>query len=278
MSIAKEVFRQQWENSIKNLEYEVTHCTDYEIFPLFQKYIKKDSYILENGCGLGRWVHFYSRLGYNICGLDWDEKIIKLINEQFPELKVYHGDSRQTNFEDNTFDVILSLGTFEHSEEGPEMAIKESIRILKNGGILICSMPYFSPLLKLKVAMKEVYRMFRYYSIFMNYKRYKKQLIKKFNHVYPSIMIKNNSDPNFFEYYFSHKYFLSLFSIPNTDILEHYTSFGIDGLFFVFKKIVGVWDYKECKVKLNPLGTILYKILPNQLYNLHNIIVIKKVQ
>ncbi len=192
-------------------------------------------------------------------------------------MKVYCGDSRFTNFEDNTFDVILSLGTFEHSEEGPERAIKESIRILKTGGILICTMPYFSPLLKIKTILKEFYRKIRYRNKIKEYNRYKDNLINKFWDIYPSINIKKQTTPNFFEYYFSHRAFLSYFNQSNIEILEHRTAFGKDGLYFVFKNIVCVWDYQKCEVKLNLFGKFLYKILPAHLYNLHNVIVVKKI-
>lgn len=277
MNISKSIFDSQWRINFNLIEKEVNACIKYEIYPLFEKYIKPTDKILENGCGAGRWVIFYHRKGYDITGIDWSETTINNLKNLYPELNVLCADSRKTNFPDNYFDVILSLGTFEHAEEGPQSAIKESLRILKPNGIMICTMPYFSFFLKIKTIFKEIYRLFKYNNrMYTLYRNYRKNLILKFFHIYPSIMIKGLDQPYFFEYYFSHKEFLKLFMYKNLEILESFTAFSKDGLYFSLKNIVGKWDYDRSTVKFNLLGKFIYKIFPVRLYNLHNVVVVKK--
>lgn len=44
------------------------------------------------GCGLGKWVYFFHINGYDIEGIDWDEKIANIIKKYYPELKVTVGE------------------------------------------------------------------------------------------------------------------------------------------------------------------------------------------
>ncbi|MEG8988156.1 hypothetical protein VJY32_00120 [Ignavibacteria bacterium 4148-Me] len=139
-------------------------------------------------------------------------------------------------------------------------------------------MPHYSLFLKLKVFLKEFYRKIKYGGNKYNvYNAYKNKLLNKRLNIFPSIMISGLEQPEFFEYYFSHKAFLQFFNLPNLEILEHFTSFGKDGLFFIFKKFIGRWDYSRSQVKLNLLGKIIHSFLPKKLYNLHNVVVAKRI-
>ena len=48
----------------------------------------------------------------------------------------------------DVFDAIISIGVVEHRHAGPEVFLYEMRRILKPGGILMISVPYFNPLRK----------------------------------------------------------------------------------------------------------------------------------
>ena len=132
----------------KTLEFVLRHC-------------KKDSEILEAGCGVGPWVHILDNLGYNITGLDYSRKALDIARKFNDNLKLIEGDVNSFQFSDNVFDVILSWGVLEHFSEGPIKSLTEKNRVLKAGGHLILGMPprnllrlLLQPLFKFKEWLK----------------------------------------------------------------------------------------------------------------------------
>jgi len=276
MTVAKQIFEKQWETSASYLWNEVNNCTNYEIYDVIKEYLRPEFKILENGCGKGKWVIHFSELGYDIEGLDWSQETINKLLSVYPKAKCYVKDSRNTEFENNRYDIILSFGTFEHVPEGPQKAIMESLRILKRGGILICTMPYYSPFLRVKVLLKEFYRKIKYDKIkYRKYREDKMQLNNSYD-IYPS-MIHFDGELEFFEYYFSSKQFKKYFSGFNVKIIKYARVFKNDGLFFVFGSLIGKWDYSKGVLVPNYLGKILLRIIPSKLYALHNLMVLEKL-
>lgn len=129
-------FDSQWSQHFKNLEAQVDRAAQYDILPMFLKYLPKNGTILEAGCGSGRWLFYFSRNGYNIVGIDWSKETVKCIREYDPTITAYQGDCGATTFPDDYFETILSLGTYEHDSEGPQKSLIESHRILKTNGII----------------------------------------------------------------------------------------------------------------------------------------------
>lgn len=116
----------------------------------FIKYLPKTGKIVEAGCGLGYYVLALDRRGYNIEGVEWSRKSIKLINKRYPNLQVKAGDVRKLTVKDGYYSGYISLGVMEHSQSGPEDYLKEAYRVLKRGGVAIISVPYFNLLRRLK--------------------------------------------------------------------------------------------------------------------------------
>jgi len=99
---------------------------------------------------MGRWVYYLKMLGYNIEGIDYAEKIVKRLNDRFPSLKIRREDILSIKVPDNYYEAYISLGVFEHFEDGPDQAIAEAKRVVANKGIMIVSIPTLNPLRKLK--------------------------------------------------------------------------------------------------------------------------------
>lgn len=99
--------------------------------------------ILEGGCGTGKYVYAYRKLGYNIIGVDFATELIRRAKEDIdPTLPVYEADITQLPFDDGYFGCYYSGGVIEHFEEGPDRALKEARRVLKTGGLLLATVPY----------------------------------------------------------------------------------------------------------------------------------------
>ena len=98
--------------------------------------------LLDAGCGLGDWVLFLEREGFEITGLDISRKTVGQLRERFPDSDFQAGDIRDTGMEDNAFDACFPWGVFEHFEDGPGDCLREAFRILKPGGLLFASVPF----------------------------------------------------------------------------------------------------------------------------------------
>lgn len=103
----------------------------------------EDSVVLEGGCGLGKFLFFLKEKGYkNLIGVDSTEKPLELIKQHDSSIDVREGDVRDLPIDDQTVDMYLSMGVIEHFEEGPQIALQEAFRVLKDNGILIVAVPY----------------------------------------------------------------------------------------------------------------------------------------
>ena len=106
--------------------------------------------ILDGGCGVGRYVIAYRKLGYDISGVDFSSNIIRRIKKEVNEnLPVYAADVTALPFKDGSFDCYFSGGVIEHFEEGPDAPLREARRVLKEGGVLLATVPYINLLRRL---------------------------------------------------------------------------------------------------------------------------------
>ena len=112
-----------------------------EVLDLNSKYFTPKDYLLEAGCGMGRFVKYYHDRGWNIRGVDFAEKAIEKVKEYDPALKVDFADCTNLPYEDETFDGYLSFGVVEHMEEGPDVFLKEAHRVLKPTGKALITVP-----------------------------------------------------------------------------------------------------------------------------------------
>ena len=117
---------------------------------LFEKYLPKDEKILEGGCGLGPYLLYFSKKGYEIIGIDYNQEPLDKIKKYDNTVNVKMMDVRSLKFPDEFFGGYLSLGVIEHFPEGPQKAIEEANRVLNKGGIFIVQVPIMNIFLMLK--------------------------------------------------------------------------------------------------------------------------------
>ncbi len=94
----------------------------------------RDAAILDLCCGEGRYTSIFSKLGYNVLGLDLSETLVRFGKQREPGLNLVVGDMRSIP---GYFDLILSLftsfGYFEKDEENLQV-LQSVYRALKPGG------------------------------------------------------------------------------------------------------------------------------------------------
>jgi SAM-dependent methyltransferase len=117
-------------------------CDRQTIGPLFERLLPKNGRILEAGCGIGRWVVWLRRKGYQVVGMDFSEEALHRVERHVPETPVARADLFAIPAAAATFDAILSLGVVEHAVGGPQPALQELRRVLKPDGLLLLSVPF----------------------------------------------------------------------------------------------------------------------------------------
>ena len=105
---------------------------------------------LEAGCGAGYWVAALRHYGLMIEGIEYADSLVDLVQSVNPQLPVRQGNVLNIDRPDNHYDTYLSIGVVEHRLEGPEPFLSEAYRVLKPGGKIVVSVPYFGPVRMLK--------------------------------------------------------------------------------------------------------------------------------
>jgi SAM-dependent methyltransferase len=113
---------------------------------------------LEAGCGAGYWVAVLRRYGLMIEGIEYSRHLVELVHSANPRLPVRQENALHIDRPDNHYDTYLSIGVVEHRIEGPEPFLSEAYRVLKPGGKILISVPYFGPLRVLKSHLSMYHR------------------------------------------------------------------------------------------------------------------------
>jgi len=116
------------------------------MLPELIKEIKKDSKILELGCGQSKGLRYLVENNYiypsNAYGIDQSEEAVNFSKNKLPKSNFSQGDIYNLKFEPNKFDYIFLMEVIEHLEN-PSQALEEVSRILKPGGKLVLSFPNY---------------------------------------------------------------------------------------------------------------------------------------
>lgn len=90
--------------------------------------------ILDLGCGSGKLAIYLSEeTGCDITGVDPSRERIEKAREQSSSVTFEVQPAEDLTFVDNTFDVVVSLKSW-HEFIDPKAALRESMRLLKEGG------------------------------------------------------------------------------------------------------------------------------------------------
>jgi len=100
--------------------------------------------ILEVGAGSGSDLVFLAGKGVCSTALDYSNEALevcqKLARERKVKIKTVKADCRKIPFDDNSFDLVFSVGLLEHFKN-PLPALREQIRVAKSGGRVLIDVP-----------------------------------------------------------------------------------------------------------------------------------------
>jgi len=109
--------------------------------PAFMKLVPelKGKRVLDLGCGFGENCMTYESIGASeVIGLDISKKMLAVAKEKFSgdRIKYINSSLEEMEFDDNSFDVILSSLTFHYVKNFNELIFKLSKYIRKDGILL----------------------------------------------------------------------------------------------------------------------------------------------
>lgn len=95
--------------------------------------------LLDVGCGGGRFLNRMKKRGWEVEGIDFDAQATNKVTARYG-IRTHAGDLTQCALPANSFDVITMSQTIEHLHD-PNASLRESLRILKPGGLLVMTTP-----------------------------------------------------------------------------------------------------------------------------------------
>ncbi len=138
----KEAYYTHWTRGDPQNQVQFAFRNHWIIFQELMKNVRfnKGKRCLEVGCGRGSISAYFSDAGFECTLLDSSESVLKIAKTIFKrnnlKAKYKIGDANNLPFDDNSFDVVVSIGLLEHFKD-IEKPVKEQIRILDKGGLFL---------------------------------------------------------------------------------------------------------------------------------------------
>ncbi|MBN2788769.1 MAG: class I SAM-dependent methyltransferase [Candidatus Delongbacteria bacterium] len=123
---------------------------DRKHISLISKHIIGNS-ILDLGCGFGTTTNYIkNNLNLSCTGIDFDEEVISLCKETYPDCDFMVADAEELPFENNSFDTIILRDALHHfyQEADFEKVKNELIRVSKDKSRIIFFDPNINFILK----------------------------------------------------------------------------------------------------------------------------------
>ena len=103
------------------------------------KYVAKDAFILDDGCGYGRTLAELRDSGFSrLTGVDFSAPFVERARREVPEAALFVGDAASLPIDGASFDAVLLFGvlTCVPADDVQKRVVAEARRVLKSGGVL----------------------------------------------------------------------------------------------------------------------------------------------
>lgn len=104
-----------------------------------KEYMGKRKDMLEIGAGAGQTIFYFDQIGFNVTGIEPDERNVELINQKLKISKCLVGFAEELNIE-GQFDIIWISHVFEHLVR-PDLLLEKLYKILRSNGIIFIEVP-----------------------------------------------------------------------------------------------------------------------------------------
>ena len=100
--------------------------------------LQKSVRVLDAGCGAGTYVRFLAEREFQAVGMDYSLPSLQRALAADPQKtgRYVGGDVYRLPFCDETFELVVSIGTFQ-AMGNPSQALKELVRVLRPKGLLV---------------------------------------------------------------------------------------------------------------------------------------------
>jgi GT2 family glycosyltransferase/SAM-dependent methyltransferase len=147
---------QQWRRAWtqRNFERELELCRHRELRRHVENALSAldNPVVVEAGCGNGAWVaYLHEDSRHHVIGVDNYLPALQELKRHAPESAAVAADVRRMPFPDDFADVCVSLGVVEHFPGGPQQILAEMCRVLRPGGLLFLTVPYYNWLRRLLI-------------------------------------------------------------------------------------------------------------------------------
>ena len=126
-------------NAYATLEFANTYYLAYRDLPAIMSKYVTGTEALDFGCGTGRSTRFLRKLGFNVTGVDISEDMLRVARTLDPsgDYRIVPGDNL-TEFAPETFDLIVSLFTFDNVPSTAKVRVFSDLRkLLRPTGTIV---------------------------------------------------------------------------------------------------------------------------------------------
>ncbi len=136
----QELYDQTWQKGLQIGKEERGNLQTNLEFLAETNLLKPGNRILEIGCGIGSVVAELTTQGYDITGTDISREAIAYGLKKYGDIKLQVQAAEMLEFEDETFDIVLSFDLFEHIAQ-VDRHVSEVFRVLHAGGYYLFQTP-----------------------------------------------------------------------------------------------------------------------------------------